>query len=46
MVKNCIYCVKTMFNNSHEKRKDLDEQNKKDGPLFKLDHDPRIIKRY
>ena len=40
-----MYKFKTMFNNSHEKRKDLDEQNKKDGPLFKLDHDPRIIKK-
>ena len=35
---------KTMLNNSHEKRKDLDDQNKKGGPLFKLDDDPRVIK--
>ena len=39
-----MYKFKTMFNNSHEKRKDLDDQNKKDGPLFKIDDDPRIIK--
>ena len=39
-----MYKFKTMFNNSHEKRKDLDDQNKKSGPLFKLDDDPRIIK--
>ncbi len=39
-----MYKFKTMFNDSHEKRKDLESQNKKDGPLFKLDNDPRIIK--
>tara|TARA_B100002019_G_scaffold254696_1_gene236903 strand:- start:4742 stop:6178 length:1437 start_codon:yes stop_codon:yes gene_type:complete len=39
-----MYKFKTMFNNSHEKRKDLDDQNKKGGPLFKIDDDPRIIK--
>ena len=40
-----MYKFKTMFNNSHEKRKDLDDINKKGGPLFKLDDDPRIIKK-
>ncbi len=39
-----MYKFKTMLNNSHEKRKDLDGQNKKGGPLFKLDDDPRVIK--
>ena len=39
-----MYKFKTMLNNSHEKRKDLDDQNKKGGPLFKLDDDPRVIK--
>ena len=39
-----MYKFKTMFNDSHEKRKDLDDQNKKGGPLFKIDDDPRIIK--
>ena len=39
-----MYKFKTMLNNSHEKRKDLDDLNKKGGPLFKLDDDPRVIK--
>ena len=39
-----MYKFKTMFNNSHNKREELREQNKKSGPLFKLDEDPRIIK--
>ena len=39
-----MYKFKTMYNNSHEKRKDLDDQNKKSGPLFKIEDDPRIIK--
>ncbi len=39
-----MYKFKTMFNDSHHKRKDLKELNKKEGPLFKLDEDPRIIK--
>ncbi len=39
-----MYKFKTMFNNSHSKRENLKDQNKKDGPLFKLDEDPRIIK--
>ena len=39
-----MYKFKTMFNDSHEKRKDLESLNKKGGPLFKLDDDPRIIK--
>ncbi len=39
-----MYKFKTMFNDSHHKRGDLKELNKKDGPLFKLDKDPRIIK--
>ena len=34
-----------MFNDSHEKRKELKDFNEKDGPLFKLDEDPRIIKQ-
>ena len=39
-----MYKFKTMFNDSHHKRGDLKELNKKGGPLFKLDEDPRIIK--
>jgi len=32
-----------MKNNSHDLRSDLQELNKKTGPLFKLDNDPRIL---
>jgi len=39
-----MYKFKTMFNDSHEQRKDLQDLNKKKGPLFKIDEDPRIIK--
>ena len=38
-----MYKFRTMLNNSHELRSDLQNQNKKTGPLFKLDDDPRII---
>ena len=40
-----MYKFKTMYNNSHSKREDLKDLNKKGGPLFKLDKDPRIIKK-
>ncbi len=40
-----MYKFKTMYNNSHSKREDLKDLNKKGGPLFKLDEDPRIIKK-
>ncbi len=40
-----MYKFKTMFNDSHNKREDLKDLNKKGGPLFKLDEDPRIIKK-
>ena len=40
-----MYKFKTMFNDSHNKREDLKNLNKKGGPLFKLDEDPRIIKK-
>ena len=39
-----MYKFKTMFNDSHEQRKDLKDLNQKKGPLFKIDEDPRIIK--
>jgi lipopolysaccharide/colanic/teichoic acid biosynthesis glycosyltransferase len=32
-----------MKNDSHEMRKELESQNKKTGPLFKLENDPRLI---
>ena len=35
---------RTMFSNAHELREKLSGQNKKTGPLFKLDNDPRVIK--
>ena len=31
--------------NSHELRDSLDELNQSDGPLFKIENDPRIIER-
>ena len=33
-----------MKNNAHLLRKDLDELNKNDKAIFKIDDDPRIIK--
>ena len=33
-----------MYNNSHNKRAELDALNPKKGPLFKIDEDPRVIK--
>ena len=38
-----MYKFRTMKNNSHDLRSDLQELNKKTGPLFKLDNDPRIL---
>ena len=38
-----MYKFRTMYKNSHEKRADLQELNKKTGPLFKIESDPRII---
>ena len=39
-----MYKFKTMYNNSHNKRAELDALNPKKGPLFKIDEDPRVIK--
>jgi len=39
-----MYKLRTMKQFSHESRKDLKSFNKKSGPLFKLDDDPRFIK--
>lgn len=39
-----MYKFRTMVNNSHELRKDLESLNDKTGPLFKIDNDPRLIK--
>ena len=38
-----MYKFRTMKKDSHEERDDLQEMNKHDGPLFKIDDDPRII---
>ena len=32
-----------MKNKSHERREELSELNKSDGPLFKIENDPRIL---
>ena len=34
-----------MKKNSHELREELDSLNESDGPLFKIENDPRIINR-
>ncbi len=39
-----MYKFRTMKHNSHELRDSLEELNKSDGPLFKIENDPRIIK--
>tara|TARA_B100001996_G_scaffold370507_1_gene344931 strand:+ start:114 stop:1553 length:1440 start_codon:yes stop_codon:yes gene_type:complete len=38
-----IYKFRTMKKDSHSERTQLDKNNKKTGPLFKLDNDPRLI---
>ena len=39
-----MYKFRSMYNDSHDLRKDLQDQNTHSGPLFKLENDPRIIK--
>jgi lipopolysaccharide/colanic/teichoic acid biosynthesis glycosyltransferase len=39
-----MYKFRTMYKEAHKLRDDLSDKNKKTGPLFKLDDDPRIIK--
>ena len=39
-----MYKLRTMKQFSHESREDLQSFNKKSGPLFKIDDDPRFIK--
>ena len=39
-----MFKFRTMKKNSHSLRNELKEMNKKSGPLFKIDNDPRIIK--
>ena len=38
-----MYKFRTMRTNSHELRDSLDNLNQSDGPLFKIENDPRII---
>ncbi len=38
-----MYKFRTMLNNAHELRDELQKMNKKSGPLFKIDNDPRLI---
>ena len=40
-----MYKFRTMYINAHSLRKDLESENKKTGPLFKIEQDPRIIKK-
>ena len=40
-----MYKFRTMKKNSHELRDDLDSLNKSDGPLFKIENDPRILSK-
>jgi lipopolysaccharide/colanic/teichoic acid biosynthesis glycosyltransferase len=39
-----MYKFRTMYKDTHGQRQDLKETNRKSGPLFKLDSDPRVIK--
>ena len=38
-----MFKFRTMKKNSHEQRDKLEEVNKKSGPLFKIENDPRLI---
>ena len=38
-----MFKFRTMKKNSHEQRDELEEINKKSGPLFKIENDPRLI---
>ena len=39
-----MFKVRTMKKNAHDLRKDLKALNRKKGPLYKIDNDPRLIK--
>ncbi len=39
-----MFKFRTMKKNSHELRATMEELNESDGPLFKMKHDPRILK--
>ena len=40
-----MYKFRTMYTNAHLDREQLESENKKNGPLFKIYQDPRIIKK-
>ena len=40
-----MYKFRTMKKDSHELRKELDSLNESDGPLFKIENDPRILSK-
>ena len=40
-----MYKFRTMYANSHSLRSELENENQKSGPLFKINKDPRIIKK-
>ena len=40
-----MYKFRSMYNNAHTLRENLKDKNKKSGPLFKIEKDPRIIKK-
>ena len=39
-----MYKFRSMKKNSHQLREDLDSLNQSDGPLFKIENDPRILR--
>ena len=39
-----LYKFRSMVNNAHEMKKNLIEKNEREGPLFKMKHDPRITR--
>ena len=40
-----MYKFRTMYKNAHSLRKEMQFENKKTGPLFKIEKDPRIIQK-
>jgi lipopolysaccharide/colanic/teichoic acid biosynthesis glycosyltransferase len=40
-----MFKFRTMYVNAHSLRNELENENQKNGPLFKINHDPRIIKK-
>ena len=40
-----MYKFRTMYSNAHSERDQLENKNQKSGPLFKIQQDPRVIKK-